>query len=205
MSRYLQLLDIVAEAKPASIVETGTWTGERATSMASVALKHRPEVRYVGFDLFEDATPADDARELNVKRHASLAEVRQRLIAFEGSHPGFRFTLIKGDTRETLPDAADKRWLPEPLDFVFLDGGHSIRTIASDWTSLMGARVIVLDDYYLPDGMGKRPDITRYGCNRLVDGLDQREWSVVVHTSTDPVSGGGVVALAEVRRRGAQP
>jgi hypothetical protein len=195
------LLDIIDHHRPASIVETGTWSGERATQMALTAMRHQDRVHYIGFDLFEDANAASDARELNVKRHYSLDEVWQRLHEFRVANPGFSFTLFKGDTRHTLAEALSLGHIKPDPDFAFIDGGHSIQTIASDWTALMRAKVIVLDDYYQADNMGRRPDIMRYGCNRLVDDLDRREWSVAVHSAGDPVSGGGVVALAEVRRR----
>lgn len=172
--RYLQVLALVDRLKPATIAEIGTWNGGRAMEMATIALKHRPQVKYIGFDLFEEATPETDQRELNVKRHNSLQEVTERLNDFSAKNPGFSFELHRGDTNNVLFDLN--------VDFVFLDGGHSVETIENDFRKVRGSKAIVLDDYYTGP-----IDTDRFGCNRLVSRLPNCQ----ILPTRDPVSGGG--------------
>ena len=133
--RYTQLTLACWHAQPEAILEIGTWNGERALQLLQCA----PRARYYGFDLFEDATDATDAEEMNVKPHNALAAVQQRLAGYEAQ-------LFKGNTRTTL--AA----FNEPVDFVWMDGGHSVETIASDWAHVRRLALpeaeIYLDDYY---------------------------------------------------------
>lgn len=177
--RYNQLLPIIAHNEPKTIVEVGTWDGHRAILMATEALKHNKEVYYVGFDLFENATEETDERELNVKPHHSLADVTARLEDFRSTNPGFRFQLVPGDTRETLKD-----FRAHPVDFAFIDGGHSIDTIRSDYENLKHSKVIVFDDFY------SDRDTAEHGCNEIVADLDR-----LVLPQKDPVKGGGRVQM----------
>lgn len=173
--RYTQLIDACFKAQPQAILEVGTWNGDRALQMLQVA----PGALYYGFDLFEDATAQTDAEEMNVKPHNALESVRARL-------QGYRAQLFKGNTRSTLAD------FRESVDFVWMDGGHSLETIASDWANvrrvaLPGAS-IYLDDYYTGP-----IDIDQYGCNRLVADLKHE-----VLPAKDQVRGGGFVQMVRV-------
>ena len=94
--RYKQINLIVDYLKPASIVEIGTWNGDRAIDIAQAALKHHTYVHYWGFDVFEQVADNHDQRELNVKPHTPLKDVRAKLKIFREQHPGFSFDLIKG-------------------------------------------------------------------------------------------------------------
>ena len=173
--RYAQLIKACAMAQPAAILEIGTWNGARALELLQAA----PGAKYYGFDLFEEATAETDAEEMNVKRHNSLAEVQKRLL-------GYRAHLTKGNTRHTLAD------FHNPVDFVWMDGGHSLETIASDFANVRRVAVpeaeIYLDDYYTGP-----IDTDKFGCNRLVADLKHE-----VLPATDPVSGGGFVQMVRV-------
>lgn len=185
--RYDQLNEIIAQTKPSAIAEIGTWNGVRAMQMAEEALKHKEKVHYVGFDLFEDATAETDERELNVKPHCSFDEVTAVLAEFQKAHPGFTFELVKGNTRETLKEMTDRP------DMVFIDGGHSVETIRSDFENMQGTPVIVMDDFYTPDEDGKCPDLTKFGCNAILEKLPH-----TVLQNKDRVKGGGFVQMAVV-------
>lgn len=179
--RYQQLLPIIAKAKPKVIVEVGTWNGLRAIEMCTEALKHQDSVHYTGFDLFEHASDETDARELNVKAHHSFKDAHARLRTFKNDNPGFEFALYPGDTRESLRDVS------LTPDLAFIDGGHSIETIRSDYEALKGAKVIVFDDFY--EG---GPDTGKFGCNSLIGELKD----TVILPQKDPVKGGGTVQMA---------
>jgi|GEM_PF-5476140 len=178
--RYRQILSIIDAFRPASLAEVGTWNGGRAIQMASRALRHRDEVSYTGFDLFDSATDETDRRELNGKSRVSLADVRQRLYRFAELNPGFTVDLIQGDTRDSMT--------PMTVDFAFVDGGHSVETVASDLANLDGSRVIVLDDFYV-SGV----DTERFGCNRVI--ADRPH---LVLPTVDRTKDGVAIALAVV-------
>jgi predicted O-methyltransferase YrrM len=178
--RYAYIARLIEAVKPRSIVEIGTWSGHRALQMARIALKHSPAVTYTGFDLFETGNAADDEREKNVKRHFDLDDVKALLESFALENPGFGFSLVSGDTRRSLPETQ--------ADFAFIDGGHSVETIRSDYERLRACKVIVFDDFY------EGPiDTALYGCNAVVRNLPHR-----VLPQADPVAGGGVTRFVLV-------
>ena len=182
--RYAYIPRLIEALKPRSIVEIGTWSGHRALQMARIALKHSPAVTYRGFDLFDTGSATDDEREKNVKPHFALEDVQALLESFALENPGFGFSLVSGDTRQSLPETQ--------ADFAFIDGGHSVETIRSDYERLRACRVIVFDDFY------QGPiDTALYGCNAVV-----RDLPHLVLPQADPVAGGGVtrfVLVAESR------
>lgn len=196
-NRYEQLNPIIAYEKPWHIVEIGTWTGDRAIQLCAEAIKHRDKLLYEGYDLFQYATKETDKKELNVKKHATLSAVDMRLNAFKvkarNMHIEFDYELHAGDTNTTLE--------PTVADFVWLDGGHSIETIQSDFDNLKFSKCIVLDDYYVKDEQGKCPDTQKYGCNQLVHSLDESKWEVKILPKKDRVSGGGMVQIVVVKQR----
>ena len=174
-SRYEQLHAAVRAKQPKAILEIGTWNGGRALALLNLC----PTATYYGFDLFEDATKEDDAREFNVKRHHFMEDVYERLT-------GFDVHLYRGNTRETLAT------FDKPVDFVWIDGGHSIETIRSDWENVK--RVITpdawvfFDDYYT-GGI----DTKTIGCNEIVKDLRHS-----VLPEKDPVVGGGWTQIVRV-------
>lgn len=183
--RYNKMLPLIQEVKPQTILEIGTWSGDRAMQLIQHALKFQPKVHYIGYDLFEDATPETDAEELNVKKHFTKERVNLRLEQLRREkNLNFTFELIKGNTRQTLKHQA--------VDFAYIDGGHSVQTIENDYEAVKNSKVIVFDDYYLKDEEGRIPDVSKYGANQIVDRIGA---GVYVETS-DRVNGGGYVTLA---------
>jgi predicted O-methyltransferase YrrM len=174
--RYDQLIDAVRRKAPKSILEIGTWDGRRALQMLTVA----PEgCTYYGFDLFEDATSETDAVEKNVKPHHYMDLVLDRL----SNYPAY---LYKGNTRETLP------LFDKPVDFVWIDGGHSVETIRSDWENVKRVLApdawVFFDDYYTGS-----IDTSKFGCNSIIADLKHE---VLPHK--DLVAGGGFVQMVRV-------
>jgi len=171
LMRYNDLIEEVKAAEPKLIMEIGTWNGITALEM----LKYAPGAKYIGFDLFEEATKETDEQEFNVKAHFSITEVADAMWEKQKD-----FILVKGNTRETLPAFCDN-YLEYAImrgvtnledfkkpDFIFIDGGHSVETIQSDWdfvkqVAAEGATVI-FDDYYSPEVEGM-------GCNKVVKDL----------------------------------
>jgi len=178
MTRYDTLLELIDKHKPQSIVEIGVWNGANAIRMINRAKQYNSDITYTGYDLFEDATQETDAKEFNVKGHNSVKAV----AAYIQSETGIKPNLVKGNTHDSLTNTV--------ADFVFLDGGHSVETIAHDFEAVKDSKVIVLDDFYT-DGV----DTSKYGCNQLVD-LLQRAYEILPHK--DPVKGGGYCQLVVI-------
>jgi predicted O-methyltransferase YrrM len=176
MTRYETLLHIVNVFQPRTIIEVGTWSGDNAIRMLKQIERYRDFPKYTGFDLFEGATAETDALEMNVKAHNEEAKVWEHIKR----HTVAEVTLVKGNTRETL------RAKKYEADFAFIDGGHSVETIESDYEALKHVPVIVLDDYYTGG-----PDIEKYGCNKLAYRLREEGKCVRVLPHKDLVKGGG--------------
>ena len=174
--RYDAIYSLIDVFKPKIIAEIGTWNGHNAVRMIQAAQKHHSDIAYIGYDLFEDATDETDALEFNVKPHNTIDAVRATIEA-----TGARVILHKGNTRQTLKDH------PPIADFMFLDGGHSVETIASDYHYSKHIPVIVFDDFY----DGREIDLNLVGCNKLVSSLS----GCVVLPDADPVKGGGFTKL----------
>jgi predicted O-methyltransferase YrrM len=169
--RYANLFRTIHERRCRRLVEIGTWNGVHAEQMIRTAAVHAPirDIRYRGFDLFEDLSEEELARELS-KRPPSYEEVLARL-----RRTGADVRLFRGNTRVTLPQAADEL---RQADFVFIDGGHSIETITSDWNAVRDAMrvdaIVVFDDYYVDPG----PELLGLGCQTIIAGLDRGTYRV---------------------------
>jgi hypothetical protein len=134
--------------------------------MINYAKQYNNDIKYYGFDLFEGMTPNVKDREFHGKCDVTREEAENKI-----SKTGSEYELIVGNTIDTMPDFNPDRL----IDFVFIDGGHSIATIASDWSNIkriMSDHTIVLfDDYY-----ENRDDV---GCKSLIDSLIKQNVFVV--------------------------
>jgi predicted O-methyltransferase YrrM len=182
MSRYDKIMNLIDLFEPRTIAETGTWNGRNAVRMLRSAGKYHNNTQYIGYDLFEGATAETDTEEFNVKPHNNCDDV---LAFIKHECEKADVTLIKGNTRDTLK--------PLIVDFAFIDGGHSLETIQHDYEMLKKSSIVVFDDYYTPDAQGRMPDISKIGCNMIVEKLPH----TVIRTE-DPVISGGFVNLAVV-------
>lgn len=158
-TRYKYLIEVLQETKPNTILEIGTWSGDRAIEMVKHGLKYGP-VHYIGYDLFEGASNETDREELNIKRHFTYQEVYDKLSRLQKFAPGFTFELHKGNTREILKE--------HKVDFAFIDGGHSVETIRNDYDKVKESKVVVFDDYYIVDGE-MHFDLNHFGANVVVE------------------------------------
>lgn len=148
-------------------MEVGTWNGNHARQMIKSALKFHNEVKYIGFDLFENITDEEIQLEASKSIKANYESVRQLLEKI----PGANVELYVGYTRDTIPVVPT-----EPIDFIFLDGGHSPKTIKLDWSNIQ--RFVYRDTYIIFDDYWEnRID---FGCKLLVDDLYTRQanWQI---------------------------
>jgi predicted O-methyltransferase YrrM len=158
MNRYKTLTDIISEHSSKQgtlqyrILEIGTYDGTNAIRMCNAVVNCEPY--YLGADLFEKAP------DYELPKDAPTIETVAKLIESEP----ILFRLLKGDTRKTLKS------LDVNFHFVFIDGGHSVKTIKSDWNNVERIidenSIVVFDDYY-----HNREDI---GAKKIVDELDKK-------------------------------
>jgi len=193
MNRYDNLFRIIKERKCKKIVEIGTFNGVHAKQMIETAIKsvRRENVEYYGYDLFEDLTDKKHDEELS--KNISVKEITENilpsieLVKTLLEQTQIRFILFKGDSIITLPKT---KHLIRDVDFVFIDGGHSKKTIASDWgvikTIMNKNTIVVFDDYY--------HSIHRenFGCNEIIDNLDRNIYDVEELYPIDFFSANGV-------------
>ncbi len=163
--RYAYLSEYITKYKCRRILEIGVWDGDHAHDMILAAKKiHSTAVEYYGFDLFEDLTRVIHSSEV-AKKPPSLQMVLKKL-----QKTRCHIHLVKGDSTVTLPRHVSSL---QAMDFIFIDGGHSLATIESDWkycSQLMKDHTIVIfDDYW------NRIDA---GCKPLIDSLDRTKFIV---------------------------
>lgn len=156
--RYGHLFQEINAIKPKNIMEIGIWNGHRAEQLIQTAQKyHLPQtIHYYGFDLFEELTLEKFKEEIS-KMPPTKETVKKKLLA-----TGANINLYKGDTLHSLPENIAN--LPK-MDFIFIDGGHSLKTIANDWhyvQQLMHDQTIVIfDDYWNREDAGAKPIIEK--------------------------------------------
>lgn len=186
-NRFNQVYSWCEAHKPKVILEIGTWNGHNAARMMNECGKDA-KVKYYGFDLWEDAEELEDidSIEFNAKAHVTEADVRKYLKSYD-------IELIKGNTRETLPEFVKGK---KPfVDLCIIDGGHSTGTIKSDFLTVLNIMkptgVVVLDDYY-------------YGCTIPKVGAQTVLCNIQVPYTVLPVADPGkgfVIKLAQVNMR----
>ena len=169
-SRYEWVNRIVAETGAQRLMEVGTWNGDRAIGMIHTAQEKNEDVSYVGFDLFEQFTDADNKLEFSKKPLPS--DIVYRKIANTGAN----VNLSMGNTRTTMT----KQLYPQQ-DFIYIDGGHSWETIQSDWDNVQkymhDKTVVLFDDYYY----NKEDEVKGIGCQKLIhELLDSGKYEVTM-------------------------
>jgi hypothetical protein len=141
-----------------------------------------------------------DTNKYNVRSHHAQTKIVAKLEAFQTENPGFTYDLIRGNTRETLPKNKKLKWQDpvtgettklEDADFSYIDGGHSIETIQSDYNALKNCKTIVFDDDYVEDENESRPNILEVGCNQLVHSIEH-----ILLPAQDTLPTGGKIQMA---------
>ena len=166
--RYAFLLQSIYKKKPKSIIEIGVYNGKRAIEMIETAKIFNDEIVYYGFDLFEDFYKKKNLlkKELS-KNPLTKKQVSNKLKRLKN------INLIKGDTKLSLPKFIKSI---KDIDFVFIDGGHSFKTIKNDWRNiskiLKENSLVVFDDYYEFNNKKK----LKIGCNDIINALSKQKY-----------------------------
>lgn len=194
MRRYRQMVDLVAQVKPRTIIEVGVHEGKRAVMLCEAALKYRRHdktILYTGFDVFDTESAEFQQAALNGKGTTSEQRARDRLTALV---PLLEFDFVVGDTAKTLKG---KLYM---ADFAFIDGDHRVEVIRSDYQALKGSTCVAFDDYYRPGAAGEIPDLDKYGANQLVDELKAEGRRVEILPQGDRCNHGAMAHIAVVWR-----
>lgn len=174
MSRYddlLKVVDRICKSSDSSdtfdFLEVGTNKGDTVCKVMDRVRKNGiRHFNYIGFDLFELLDSETSIKEFNGKSMLPMAAVTQRISRHSerlGLVSSYRY--FAGNTHQTIPAVASSL---SPVTLVFIDGGHSLPTILSDFNSLLPVcqakkTSIIFDDYY-----HERTDV---GAKTLIDYL----------------------------------
>jgi hypothetical protein len=192
--RYLQLLPLIAEVQPRTIVEVGTHRGLRAYALCEQALRFHSDVSYTGYDIFDTEPAQFQADAFNGKGMTTEGRATYRMDKLKLIAPTLQWRFVVGDTRTTLHGQT------VAADFAFIDGDHRVDVIRGDAQALRDCAVIAFDDYYRKGASERMPDTTRYGSNVVVDELAAAGAKVSILPYYDVGKHGGRVHLAVVRR-----
>tara|TARA_Y100000590_G_scaffold54265_1_gene56666 strand:- start:5257 stop:5907 length:651 start_codon:yes stop_codon:yes gene_type:complete len=174
--RYSDILIEVLKIKPRKIVEIGIYKGKRSKEIIQAARVFNKDIEFYGFDLFEMIKENIIKEELS-KKPLSKKEVYENLSEF------CKVKLFKGYTNFTLPKLKNVK-----ADFIFIDGGHRVKTIQSDWKNCLKlikkGTIIIFDDYYLDD----KKLIKYFGCNKIVNSISDKKFEKKLFNKTDKFS-----------------
>ena len=174
-SRYRHIYLTLLSLRPKTILEIGVYRGIRSYEMISLASDLSSSIKYYGFDLFEKISKKKIKLELS-KQPLLKKEIELKLNGFKNT----KVKLIGGDTQITLKKFIK---LKKKIDFIFIDGGHSVKTILSDWKNvkkIMSKKsIVIFDDYYDDTEITKN-----FGCNKVINEIG-KEFNFEILKSTD--------------------
>ena len=187
ITREQQLIEVAAEFKPITIVETGTGDGLRAIAIAEEIFKKKDAIHYFGFDLFDKESEEAAQGRFHIFRNNMRTQGKK-----------FSFSLFKGDTNDTLPKWFNIDYILKDVgtvkiieaDMAIIAGGKSIKTITNDYEHLKKCKLIVIDGFYSPDEDGKMPDLKEYGSNELSNSIQVKALPI-----KDKLDNGGYVSF----------
>jgi hypothetical protein len=166
--RYKYLENIIEERKIKNIIEVGVYRCKSSINMLKSALinSNSKDINYFGFDLF-DSCPSHE-----FSKSRSAYDINKCYSILNKFNCNIK--LIKGDTNITLPNFVKN--IENEIELIFIDGGHSFKTIKNDWENLKTIMtkntICIFDDYY------KNTETVEPGCNYIIDSLDRTEYSV---------------------------
>lgn len=191
--RYDQLVGLILERSPRTIVEVGVHGALRAQMMCEAARRKVPKVKYLGYDVFETETYGFHTRALNGKGIPSQRVAERRMMDVARRVGGVHWGFTVGDTANTLHGRQ------VACDFAFVDGDHRVEMIRGDALAL-DCPCIVFDDYYTPGPEGVVTDTQLYGANAVVEELAAAGRTLTLLPKRDLTKEGCYAQLAMVTR-----
>jgi hypothetical protein len=123
-------------------------------------------IYYYGFDLF------NDIKKNKINSELSKKPLPKNILQAKLSklHKNTKINLTQGNTIKTLKNFVK---LKKKIDLIFIDGGHSIKTIKSDWENvkklMTNNTIVIFDDYYHDNEI-----IKKFGCNMVIKTLNYK-------------------------------
>lgn len=186
-TRYKYLFETIKERKPRTIMEIGVYDGKHAKQMIECAQQYNDDIAYYGFDLFQMMDRETILKELSKPKIFEESSVYAELCK-----TGAKINLFKGFTRDTLPRAYEL--ISVYMDFVFIDGGHSLNTIDWDWfwvqKFLHKDSITLFDDYYKGN--------YSVGCAYLIDTKIGPTYKATLLESEDKNHLGDTIFMAKI-------
>ncbi len=158
------LLDLILDKKPKHFLEIGVFCGVTSRNVCELLDKiHKGNFSYTGVDLFGEKklSKEDEVEPKYIKNqkfsnplkhlyyNVILKENLNSIESIENFLKKFKknILLVKGDTNKVL-----KQIDLSNIDFAFIDGGHSYKTVLNDLNILFSfmkkkSKTIVCDDY----------------------------------------------------------
>jgi hypothetical protein len=177
---YKGLFEVIKEIIPANIMEIGTSSGQTAIGMIRVAgqFSEEDQIAYYGIDLFESGKPSQWEQEFTGGYvPPAKADVEARLR----NETAADITLVAIDSND-LPRSPPESW--PKMDLVFIDGGHRVETVASDWkfaqTLMHDKTIVVFDDVF--------EELPFIGAKITVDAIDRSKYDVKISDEVDDYS-----------------
>lgn len=133
---------LIEKYKPQTYCEIGVHNGLSASGIIFEILKYQTNIYVEAYDAF---IPVDKV-EHNGKSQSGDKHYKKCIKRFTGiqnQYPGFKFKIVKGLTKFTLENKS--------YDFVYIDGGHSYETVKHDYSKVKNSKIILFDDYNLPE------------------------------------------------------
>ena len=183
--RYLNLLLIIFKYKPKTILEIGVFNGVRSKQLIQAAKIFNKKVIFYGFDLFNIMIGNKKLKENEASKFPlTKNEIKKKLLKINNTN-----YLFEGFSTITLKKFTKKN---KKIDYIFIDGGHSVNTILSDWNCakkmMHDNSIVIFDDYYL----GIKNKIKKIGCNTIIDKIDKKKFIVKKLPFTDYFDKNGV-------------
>ncbi len=176
--RYLNIIYCIFLFQPKSILEIGVYKGTRSIEMIKTSLIFNSKVNYYGFDLFEKFY-----ENKSILKNELSKEPLKKLTIQNKLKNLCRSKLYSGFTKDTLKKFVKNR---KKIDFIFIDGGHSLDTIKIDWKYvqmlLHNKSVVLFDDFY----SNNRKLSKKFGCNFIFESKKfNRKYAIKLLPFTD--------------------
>jgi predicted O-methyltransferase YrrM len=175
--RKSTIIKYIKNNQPSSILEIGVYKGDFALRMLSqISKQNQATTRYCGIDLFSEMQTKE-----NFQKEISMWPDQKDSVLkkLKDSYPKINIELVQGYSHEHLSKEQRK------YDLIFIDGGHSIDTVNSDWilsSSLLTKKgVIFFDDYTTKKSAAN----SGFGIRHVVTNIDRTQWRIKIYNNAD--------------------
>jgi hypothetical protein len=168
---FEKICEIIQKYRPMNYAEIGVHNGLTASGICREILKYNPNLHFVGYDAFTEV-PAVEHNGKSVSTNSHYEKCLWRFNGLKNENKNFTWNLIKGFTTNTLIT-------PVKYDFVYIDGGHSYDTVMHDYSMVKESKIILFDDYKLPEVKRAVNDIGKGELFASYDTWKKATWIII--------------------------